>query len=341
MPRHPIDPESLGPLEADLAVLPGGLGSIPDIVERRARAKTLPGARGGGREPAGDHGGPDRPRTTRGARHPRPRLPARRGVGAAARPLRHPRRRDDHGRRRRGGPGGDAVLRRARRRSSSRSSTGWRPSTRTPPVRRTATPAWSGRPPTPTSSASTPSRLAVYGGSAGGGLALAVALMARDRGGPGLCFVMAPYPMVDDRNETPSSRAVTDVGAWDRSTNVEAWGWYLGGREADAYAAPARATDLAGLPADLHRRRHRRPLPRRGHRARAAAPAGRRARPSCTCCRAATTPPRSARPRRRSAGGSGPCAWTPCGGRSPSAPGRTSGRGSRWRRRRGRRPGRR
>ncbi len=93
-----------------------------------------------------------------------------------------------------------------------------------------------------------PHRLAVYGGSAGGGLALAVALMARDRRGPAISFLMPLYPMVDDRHETPSSRDVTDVGAWDRSTNIEAWAWYLGGQEADQYAAPARAEDLSGLP---------------------------------------------------------------------------------------------
>jgi len=91
-------------------------------------------------------------------------------------------------------------------------------------------------------------RLAVYGGSAGGGLALATALLARDRQGPALRFLMPLYPMVDDRNETPSSHAVTDVGVWDRAGNVEAWAWYLGGREADQYAAPTRATDLSGLP---------------------------------------------------------------------------------------------
>ncbi|SEP71816.1 alpha/beta hydrolase [Microlunatus flavus] len=91
-------------------------------------------------------------------------------------------------------------------------------------------------------------RLAVYGGSAGGGLAIATALLARDRGGAAIRFLMPLYPMLDDRNETPSSHAVTDVGAWDRSVNVEAWAWYLGGREADGYAAPARAEDLSGLP---------------------------------------------------------------------------------------------
>lgn len=93
-----------------------------------------------------------------------------------------------------------------------------------------------------------PRRLAVYGGSAGGNLAIATALMSRDRGGPGIAFVCAPYPMLDDRNELPSTHEVTEVGIWDRAGNIQAWEWFLGGNPADAYAAPARATDLSGLP---------------------------------------------------------------------------------------------
>jgi acetyl esterase/lipase len=93
-----------------------------------------------------------------------------------------------------------------------------------------------------------PDRLALYGGSAGGGLAIATALMARDRGGPALRFMMPIYPMIDDRNETASSQEITDIGIWDRAGNIEAWAWYLGGKEADQYAAPARAEDLTGLP---------------------------------------------------------------------------------------------
>ncbi|MEU8241748.1 alpha/beta hydrolase [Actinoplanes missouriensis] len=93
-----------------------------------------------------------------------------------------------------------------------------------------------------------PGRLAVYGPSAGGGLAIATALTARDRGGPAITFLMPIHPMIDDRNDTASSREIVDVGVWDRATNIEAWGWYLGGRDADAYAAPARAVELAGLP---------------------------------------------------------------------------------------------
>ena len=91
-------------------------------------------------------------------------------------------------------------------------------------------------------------RLAIYGASAGGGLTLATALLARDRGGPALSFMMPIYPMIDDRNETASSHEITDIGVWDRAGNIEAWEWYLGGQEADQYAAPARAADLSGLP---------------------------------------------------------------------------------------------
>lgn len=94
-----------------------------------------------------------------------------------------------------------------------------------------------------------PDRLALYGASAGGGLVIATALLARDRGGPAVRFMMPIYPMIDDRNETASSHEITDIGIWDRAGNIEAWSWYLGGKQADQYAAPTRADDLTGLPA--------------------------------------------------------------------------------------------
>lgn len=93
-----------------------------------------------------------------------------------------------------------------------------------------------------------PDRLAVYGGSAGGNLTIATCLLARDRKGPPICFMLPFYPMIDDRNETPSSQECTNIGVWDRAHNIEAWGWYLGGQEADGYAAPSRMEDLSGLP---------------------------------------------------------------------------------------------
>ncbi|MBT2429659.1 alpha/beta hydrolase [Streptomyces sp. ISL-112] len=97
-----------------------------------------------------------------------------------------------------------------------------------------------------------PGRLALYGGSAGGGLAAGVALLARDRGTPRLVFQMLPYPMLDDRNITPSSHEITGIGIWDRAANLQGWQALLGDRagtdQVSPYAAPARTNDLSGLP---------------------------------------------------------------------------------------------
>ncbi|GAA0556068.1 alpha/beta hydrolase [Actinomadura livida] len=98
-----------------------------------------------------------------------------------------------------------------------------------------------------------PGRLAVGGDSAGGGLSAAVALMARDRGGPALCFQLLGIPELDDRLDTPSMRAFTDTPIWHRRNAELSWDYYLGEgvRGTDSvspYAAPARAEDLSGLP---------------------------------------------------------------------------------------------
>src|SRR6202050_587887 len=53
-----------------------------------------------------------------------------------------------------------------------------------------------------------PARIAIGGASAGGGLATATALLARDRGGPALAFQLLVYPMLDDRNLTQSSHEI-------------------------------------------------------------------------------------------------------------------------------------
>ena len=90
--------------------------------------------------------------------------------------------------------------------------------------------------------------IGLMGASAGGGLALATALMLRDREGPELRYLLPIYPMIDDRHHTASSKAVLDIGIWDREGSIEAWNWYLGDSAPDAYAAPARAEDLSGLP---------------------------------------------------------------------------------------------
>ncbi|WP_239486894.1 alpha/beta hydrolase [Streptomyces durocortorensis] len=97
-----------------------------------------------------------------------------------------------------------------------------------------------------------PERLAVGGISAGGGLAAATALLARDRGGPRLAFQLLLCPMLDDRNTTHSSKEFTEAVTWPRANNLYGWAALLGpsagGDDVSPYAAPARATDLSGLP---------------------------------------------------------------------------------------------
>ncbi|UGS36016.1 alpha/beta hydrolase [Capillimicrobium parvum] len=95
-------------------------------------------------------------------------------------------------------------------------------------------------------------RIALFGPSGGGGLAAGTALIARDRGGPPLVLQALIYPMLDDRNDRPSSHEIRDLGIWDRAANEEAWRMLLGDRrgrdDVPPYAAPSRATDLADLP---------------------------------------------------------------------------------------------
>jgi acetyl esterase len=93
-----------------------------------------------------------------------------------------------------------------------------------------------------------PQRLGVGGGSAGGGLAAATALMARDRGGPRLCMQYLGIPELDDRLETHSMTVYTDTPVWNRPNAILSWKYYLAGAEPTQYAAPARARELSGLP---------------------------------------------------------------------------------------------
>ncbi len=94
-----------------------------------------------------------------------------------------------------------------------------------------------------------PARIAIGGTSSGGGLAAGLGLLARDRGDYAPCFQWLFYPMLDDRGQTASSHAVTHASLWNRASNQTAWTAYLGGADpVPAYAAPARAIDLSGLP---------------------------------------------------------------------------------------------
>jgi len=96
------------------------------------------------------------------------------------------------------------------------------------------------------------SRVAVAGASAGGALATAVALMARDRGEPTPAFQLLLYPVTDDRLLTTSMTAFVDTPGWNRRNSEHMWRHYLGGagphEACSPYAAPARSEDLRGLP---------------------------------------------------------------------------------------------
>lgn len=95
-------------------------------------------------------------------------------------------------------------------------------------------------------------RLVLIGGSAGGGIAAALALLARDRGGPALAGQLLMCPMLDDRNDTPSAVQMAGTRMWNRQDNQVGWtallGGVAGGPDVSPYAAPARAESLAGLP---------------------------------------------------------------------------------------------
>ncbi len=96
-----------------------------------------------------------------------------------------------------------------------------------------------------------PACIGVMGVSAGGGLAAALALLARDRGEVPIAFQLLDQPMLDDRQITPSSRQ-DGLPVWTRESNTFGWTAYLGERygrdDLPATAAPARSTDLSGLP---------------------------------------------------------------------------------------------
>jgi acetyl esterase/lipase len=97
-----------------------------------------------------------------------------------------------------------------------------------------------------------PTRIAVMGESAGGGLAAAVALMARDRGGPALAQQLLIYAMLDDRTVGPDPHLPPEYLVFNYDDNLTGWGALLGseraGERVSPYAAPARAADLSGLP---------------------------------------------------------------------------------------------
>ncbi|MDE2775654.1 MAG: alpha/beta hydrolase [Chloroflexota bacterium] len=100
-----------------------------------------------------------------------------------------------------------------------------------------------------------PDRVAIGGGSAGGGLAAGLAHYNRDSKGPNLAFQLLIYPMIDDTHNTPSGHADTCPTIWNRDVSFKAWKMYLGAEygtdKVSPYAAATRATDLSDLPPAL------------------------------------------------------------------------------------------
>lgn len=98
-----------------------------------------------------------------------------------------------------------------------------------------------------------PSRIAIAGGSAGGGHAAALAIHARDQGGPAICFQLLDFPMLDDRTgSTADPHPWCGEFGWTAEMNRYGWRSLLGvepgGPDVPAAAVPARVADLSGLP---------------------------------------------------------------------------------------------
>ncbi len=94
-----------------------------------------------------------------------------------------------------------------------------------------------------------PDQIMVGGESAGGGLCLALCMLARDKGTVRIAFQMPLYPMMDNL-DTESSRD-NHGKVWNTRRNHLGWRLYLRGRakqRVSPYAAPARQTDWSGLP---------------------------------------------------------------------------------------------
>lgn len=92
-----------------------------------------------------------------------------------------------------------------------------------------------------------PTRVAIAGASAGGGLAAALALLARDRGEVNPAAQLLVYPMLDDRSATQEGLDDHHHRLWTQKSNVYGWSSYLGDADPNV-AVPARNPDLGGLP---------------------------------------------------------------------------------------------
>ncbi len=93
-------------------------------------------------------------------------------------------------------------------------------------------------------------KIAVGGDSAGGSLAAAVCLMARERGANMPIFQLLVYPVTDRRMQTESYKKYTDTPMWNSKLSAIMWRGYIQDENAPniEYASPAEATDFKNLP---------------------------------------------------------------------------------------------
>lgn len=95
-----------------------------------------------------------------------------------------------------------------------------------------------------------PKRLAIMGNSAGGGLCMSTALLARERKAPQLDFIMPLCPMLDYRADSASNHQIQDPRVWNGISNRIFWDVYLTGLEGEvpSSASAFMEQDLTGLP---------------------------------------------------------------------------------------------
>ena len=91
------------------------------------------------------------------------------------------------------------------------------------------------------------SQIMVGGESAGGGLTVALCLLARDKKEVNIAYQMPLYPMLDNQDTTSSYNNHAPI--WNTKRNHKAWSMYLKGvKEITPYASPSRETNYTNLP---------------------------------------------------------------------------------------------
>jgi acetyl esterase len=92
--------------------------------------------------------------------------------------------------------------------------------------------------------------MVVAGSSAGGNLAAAVALHARDQGSPSLAFQVLIYPVIDSSMTSASYQLDTSGTLLDRDQMAWYWNQYVPDQQdkKNPLASPAHSLSLKGLP---------------------------------------------------------------------------------------------